>query len=234
MDNEDLLAEIEDLMRNIPDRSSIWEDTTENHSWFGRLAAVIEAWNFPKTVAMSGYLHSFHTGNEYVGEKALRQIMTLMHQCRSDLRMKTFGPTNIAIEKGMVFCYFDEVRKIIETAKTDILFIDPYLDAEFVSRYLGNVQNGVKIRLLAREKIRTLVPAAESFSKQTSIPIEIRTSKYFHDRYVIVDGKACYQSGASFKDGAKKTPTTLTEITDAFPAVKSTYEDMWKNANVII
>lgn len=35
------------------------------------------------------------------------------------------------------------------------------------------------------------------------------------DRYVFVDGKACYQSGASFKDGAKLTPTTLTQITDA-------------------
>jgi hypothetical protein len=39
----------------------------------------------------------------------------------------------------MVFDYFDEIRKIIELAKQDLFFIDPYLDSEFVSRYLSHV-----------------------------------------------------------------------------------------------
>jgi len=56
----------------------------------------------------------------------------------------------------------------------------------------------------------------------------------FHDRYVIVDGRSCYQTGASFKDGAKKSPTTLTEITDAFEAVSETYENPWAAAKVDI
>jgi hypothetical protein len=51
-----------------------------------------------------------------------------------------------------------------------------------------------------------------------------------HDRYVIIDGKNCYQSGASFKDGAKAAPTTLTQISDAFLAVSGTYENLWNNA----
>ena len=54
------------------------------------------------------------------------------------------------------------------------------------------------------------------------------------DTYVIVDGESCYQSGASFKDGARKSPTTLTQITDAFPAIQQTYEDLWKSATVEI
>ena len=72
--------------------------------------------------------------------------------------METVGPTNVAVSSAMVFDYFDEIRKIIEMAKNDILFVDPYLDAEFVSYYLPHVTPGVSIRLLTREKLQTLSP----------------------------------------------------------------------------
>lgn len=126
-----------------------------------------------------------------------------------------------------MFDYFDEVRKLIESAKSDLLFVDPYLDAEFVSRYLPHVPDGTAVRLLARERIASLKSAVVAFSAQANIAVEVRTSPGFHDRYVFVDGLACYQSGASFKDGARKTPTTLTQVTDAFPVVQSTYENLW-------
>jgi hypothetical protein len=50
--------------------------------------------------------------------------------------------------------------------------------------------------------------------------------------YLIVDRTACYQSGSSFKDGARTAPTTLTQITDAFAAMLETYEDLWKRAEI--
>ena len=59
--------------------------------------------------------------------------------------MKTIGPVNAAMGHSRIFDYFDEVRKIIEHAKQDLLFVDPYLDAEFVSRYLPHVAAGVSI-----------------------------------------------------------------------------------------
>ena len=131
------------------------------------------------------------------------------------------------------FDYFDEIRKILETAQRDVLFVDPYLDAEFVPRYLGHIAAGVNIRLLARERIGTLIPAVELYAKQSNAKIEVRSAAGFHDRYLFVDNSACYQSGASFKDGAKKAPTTVTQITDAFLAVLKTYEDLWAGGNVL-
>lgn len=116
--------------------------------------------------------------------------------------------------------------------RRDLLFVDPYLDADFVSRYLPHVAAGVAIRLLAREKLATLLPAVDAFVKQTGRKIEVRSAQGFHDRYLIVDGASCYQSGASFKDGAKSAPTTVTQIIDAFAAVAKTYEDLWKTAMV--
>ena len=132
-----------------------------------------------------------------------------------------------------MFDYFDEVRKIIAEAKSDLLFVDPYLDGEFVSRYLGQVGSGVSVRLLARERLPSLKPAVEAFAKQTSLSIEVRSAPNFHDRYIFVDRMACCQSGASFKDGAKNAPTTITQITDAFTAVRKTYEDLWSSATKV-
>jgi hypothetical protein len=148
--------------------------------------------------------------------------------------MNTVGPLTVAVAAGSVFDYFDEVRKKIESAKADLLFVDPYLDADFVSSYLPHVTAGVAVRLLARKNIAKLVPAASLLATQQNFPLQIRTATDFHDRYVFVDGVECYQSGASFKDGAKKAPTTLTQITDAFPSMRQTYEDIWAAASVVI
>ncbi len=69
--------------------------------------------------------------------------------------------------------------------------------------------------------------------RQNEVNIEVRKADGIHDRYVIVDNRSCYQSGASFKDGAKKVPTTVTQVTDAFEAVNKAYQDIWEVAEVI-
>jgi len=178
------------------------------------------------------HLDQFHSIEALEAREGFRKVMTLVHQARHDLRMQTLGPVNVAVPHRMVFDYFDEIRKIIEVAKQDLLFVDPYLDAEFVSRYLGHITADVTTRLLARERLQTLLPAVDAFVQQWKAKVEVRSAPNFHDRYIFVDRTACYQSGASFKDGAKSAPTTLTQITDAFVPVLQTYEDLWNRAKV--
>jgi hypothetical protein len=234
MTNEQLLQEIEDLLRTMPPRATLRHDKEENYSWLGRVAAVINAWNSTQIIAAGHYLDTFQRGTGHDSPKALAQLLMLIHQARHDLRMKTTGPLAVAVGTSNVFDYFDEIRKIIEEAKSDLLFVDPYLDAEFVSRYLGHVTSGVNVRLLARERLNSLLPAVEAFTKQNILQIAVRSASNFHDRYVFIDRMSCYQSGASFKDGAKNAPTTITQITDAFTAVLDIYEDIWRNAHVEI
>lgn len=230
--NEDLLIEIEDLLRNIPEIKTISHSLDENYSWFGRISAVIEAWNIVKTVPLNSAIKEIYHPTTLSSSYAVGRIKTLLHEARHDLRMKTVGPVSVALEKGMVFDYFDEIRKVISLASSDILFVDPYLEAEFVSRYLSFCPQGVTIRLLTEKKLNLLLPAVAAFNLQNNGSIKVRSSKGLHDRHIIIDGKSCYQSGASFKDGAKTAPTTLTQISDAFIAVSSTYENLWTNAKL--
>jgi hypothetical protein len=228
---EQLALEIEDVIRTMPSPIDFAANPEKCIPWLGRASAAMNAWDSSRSIIHFGPLVSVlaKSGNfDFSGTR--RSILVLLHQAQSDLRLQSTGPLSVGLEAGHVFEYFDELRRLIESAKLDLFFIDPYIDAEFVSRYLPHTSPSTRVRLLAREKIATLRPAVEAFIAQTPMTVEIRSASGFHDRYVLVDSLACYQSGASFKDGAKKAPTTLAQITDAFTAVQSTYEQLWTNS----
>jgi hypothetical protein len=227
---QDLLAELADVIRTMPPRETVRHKTPENQAWLGRAVAVIGLWDRAQAIAARSYVAQIHDNMAATVAKGVSGLINLLHEAHETVRITTVGPVSRAIDTGMVFEYFDELRKQIELAKTEVFFVDPYLDADFVSTYLPCVAVGVSIRLLARERTSTLVPAAKLFAQQSGARIAVRSSQNFHDRYLFVDGAACFQSGASFKDGARKSPTTITQITDAFQVVQATYEDLWAKA----
>lgn len=230
MTNEELLIEVEDLLRSTPDAKKISHDLEENHSWLGRVSAVVNVWDAYKAARLRSTISRIHSS---LGQNVqFNEIKRMLHEARHDLRMKTVGPVSIALAQGTVFDYFEEIRKIISLAQKDILFIDPYMEASFVSRYLPLCQDGVTIRLLSERKISELLPAVSLFNKQFQRDIKVRSTTGLHDRYILIDGVSCYQSGASFKDGANKSPTTVTQITDAFSALQATYETYWNSAKL--
>ena len=223
-----LLAEVDDLLRTMPTPDSFGACTPEHVAWLGRASALVHAWDPTKAVVrFDGFVAQMNSRMARDVDAGAKAVLTMLHQLRHDARMRIPTAQGVAIGTGAVFDYFDEVRKFVELAKSDLLFVDAYLDAEFVSRYLPLVSLGTSVRLLAREKLSTLLPAVSLLRQQSSLNIEVRSAPGFHDRYIFVDRSVCYQSGASFKDGAKKAPTTLTQITDAFAAVLVTYEDLW-------
>lgn len=227
---EQLLAEIDDLLRTAPRNFSY--DSPEINAWLGRAAALLDMWDGTRSIPAKVCISEINSGTVGRITSGVRGLMTALNQARAELGLIT-GQLTVAIEHGKVFDYFDEIRKVIEASQNDLLFVDPYLDAEFVSRYLPHAKSNVTIRLLTEKKLSTLKPAVDAICQQNGLNIEIRSSQGLHDRYFFVDRQACYQSGASFKDGAKNAPTTLTQITDAFAAVYATYEQMWAAATVV-
>lgn len=225
---EQLLYEVEDIIRTMPGPRDFSVNQDKCVPWLGRASAAIAQWNPGiATVRFEPLVQLLNSGQATDFSAARRAVLIYLHQAQNDLRLQSAGPSSVAINSGMVFEYFDELRKVIETAKIDAYFVDPYIDADFVSRYLPFTDSSTNIRILAREKITTLLPSIKAFIAQEPRSIEVRTAPKFHDRYLFVDRSACFQSGASFKDGAKNAPTTLTQITDAFVAVDQTYDQLW-------
>jgi hypothetical protein len=230
-----LLSEIEDLLPTRPSVSAMGQYTDENFSWLGRVSAVINQMGVAREPTFYLSMDKVNDAtNLYRSATGYREIMVALNRARQDLRMRTGGLTNVAIPHGAVFEYFDEIRKVIEAAIQEVFFVDPYLDADFVSRYFPHIHAGVSVRLLtSNKKLPALLPAIEMFANQSGLSVAVRSATVLHDRYLFIDKMTCYQSGASFKDGGKNAPTTLTQITDAFAAMWNTYDDrIWNSAKV--
>lgn len=231
--NPALLTEIEDLIRSMPPRERLSHQDTEVFDWLGRAAAAVNRWDGVKGAMLKPSLMKLTSGYIVHSDEGYRDVMITLTQARHDLRMRNSGPTGVVLPQGGVFDYFDELRKAIELATSDVLFVDPYLDAEFVSRYLPHVRKDAKVRLLTSDKrVTVLLPAVAMFCQQHSHAVEVRTSDGLHDRYLFIDHRSCYQSGASFKDGARNAPTTLTQIIDPFDAVWAVYDAKWNAAKL--
>lgn len=230
--DEQLLAEVEDLLKTIPTVETVGQFSVE-YDWLGRAMAVIHEWS-PSLAPGFGFAVNELQSRTGLKQLGYRKIVTMLNQCRHSLRMRISGPLAVAVGSGQVFHYFDEIRRKIEVATSDVLFVDPYLNADFVSTYLPHIPRSAAIRLLSRESIAAMKPSVELFIAQTGATVQLRAASGFHDRFVFVDRTTGFHSGASFKDGAKRAPTTISEVTDALPAVLATYEALWSGATPIV
>ena len=225
MDDRQLLTEVEDILQSIPDQAKLRHHEPENFVWFGRVKAALNSWDPIKSTSADLYISSFL--NRGVTGDPFFSLMTLIHQARAELRNKLVGPRAVAFDANSPYDYFDSLRKIVSQATSDILFVDPYINADVVSHYFPHIKPNVKIRLLTDARyLSSLIPAAKLFCQQHQSSIDIRTNK-FHDRFVFLDSRRCYQSGASFKDGAQNSPSVISEIVDAAATTFAMYEQLW-------
>jgi hypothetical protein len=231
LDNAHLLQELEELLRDMPPAATLGGFTDENLQWFGRARAIVTQWNAVTGAFFGNNVETYFTSG-HGSDQAYVAIMTVLYQVRADLKMKTGGPTSVAVPGARPLEYYDVVRRLLETALTDILFVDPYIGADFVSRYLPHVRAGVTVRLLTRKFLTKVVPSVEMLVRQQCVSVEIRQSAS-HDRYVFIDRKECYHSSASFQDGGKSTAALLSQVIDAFADTHRIYESEWASAKII-
>jgi hypothetical protein len=235
MTPEQQLVEVDELLRSMPSVGSFERAGPEEYAWLGRASALVHRWDSVKAIArFDGFASWLGSGSMLHVAQGLQGVLTMLHHVRQDAVLRNPQRQTVSVSAGAVFDYFDEVRKVVELAKSELFFVDPYLDADFVSRYLPFVARGVAIKLLAREKLTSLVASVQMFVQQAGATVHVRSASGFHDRYVFVDRIYCYQSGASFKDGARKSPTTLSQVTDACASVLSTYDGIWITGTVQI
>jgi hypothetical protein len=230
----ELLAEIEQLIRATP-QTAVTQRTPENLEWLGRAQATMDRWNVGNGAIFRLTASHFQSGGEVAASLALgnwAKLLTMLYEARSEIRSRIAPPVAEVIGQGERFEYFDEVRKLIELAQSDLPFVDPYIDAEFVSRYLPLVRDNVRVRLLTYKNVKSALAAVEVFAEQHGLAVSVRSDSKLHDRFVFIDGRECYFSGGSFKDGARRSNVILMQITDAFGAVKQVYDEAWNAATV--
>ncbi len=129
-----------------------------------------------------------------------------------------------------------EIKGILRKPTHNLDIIDPYMD-ESMFTVLGALgETAMTVHLLTRHIPNDFTHEAKKFVAQHSnFTIEVRKSKQFHDRFIILDSTECWHLGCSIKDAGKKA-FMLSQIEDAgnCQALITQLNATWSNATQIL
>ena len=154
-------------------------------------------------VAMKKYINYNLIEQKYINK------LVLEHDSKIDLilnKLSTEEENNHIFYEGQIYDAYDLLIKTLSKSRKEIIIIDNY-----AGRELFNIIKDIKVNIkVYTENIDNT--AKEKYEKQYS-NLSIFTTDIFHDRFIIIDNKTLYHSGASFKDLGKKC-FAITKIDD--------------------
>lgn len=125
------------------------------------------------------------------------------HSKKIDFFVRTsLPPVEGIFYNGQIFEAYAFATNLIRSAKHSLTLIDNYID-ESVLLMLSKRNTGVTAEVFTQNINRQLQLDLERHNSQYP-PIDIRTYRQCHDRFLIIDNTEVYHIGASLKDLGKK------------------------------
>ncbi len=159
-------------------------------------------------------MRTFVTMRKFIGTNAKLfqridrvELKQLEHDHKFDkvfdaIESKGISPKQGIIFEGQIYDAHAFVSKIIRSAKKSIIILDNYID-DSVLTLLTKRKKGVQIKIYTKSISKRLALDIEKFNEQYGKLVG-EEQKNIHDRFIIIDGKEIYHSGASLKDLGKK------------------------------
>ena len=160
-------------------------------------------------VAMRGFLMSSAGVLQRLGTVEVKLIET-------DKRLDTVFD---ALDRGRLLpsgiipanTEFDSIRQVsrlVESAKSEIVIIDPYADATILD-VLSGKGTGVTVRLVCKDRGKPTASEIAKFNKQYK-GLTVSYSDDFHDRFVIIDNAELHNFGSSVNSLGRRVSTYST------------------------
>lgn len=103
---------------------------------------------------------------------------------------------------GQIYDAFSLFTSIIRKAKNEIILIDGYVDVDTLN-ILAKKNVGVDVKIYTFASAQLTKRDVTNFNAQYPL-LTVHKTQVFHDRFIILDGKAAYHIGSSIKDAGKK------------------------------
>ncbi len=112
------------------------------------------------------------------------------------MRDKTFPPQKVFYD-GQIYDAFEQMKKFVRMAKTELIVIDPYFD-DSVLPLIAQKRPGVTV-LVVKNLRKNLLHAVDvaKFNVQHGNTLTVKESTVFHDRFLIIDKSILIHVGAS-------------------------------------
>lgn len=116
--------------------------------------------------------------------------------------------------KGSPWDAFVVLRDLFAEAQTELIIVDSYCDGTVFQMLKNTSQTSFRIKILCSQYASSVAAEARTFiSQYPTVIVEVRKTRDFHDRFVVIDEKSCVHIGASIKD-AGKTAFMISRIED--------------------
>ena len=148
-------------------------------------------------ITMKNYINTSLIEQKYFNELTIKNTEDIKLLQESFDKLNTKESNNHIFYEGQIYDAYLLLIDILSKAKKEIIIIDNYAGKKLFD-IIKNINVKVKIYT---ENIDNI--SKEKYEKQYN-NLEIINTNIFHDRFIIIDNKVLYHSGASFKDLGKK------------------------------
>ena len=116
---------------------------------------------------------------------------------------KKFPPQKVFFD-GQIYDAFDQMKKFVRMAKTELIVIDPYFD-DSVLPLIAQKRPGVSV-LVVKNNRKNLLHAIDvaRYNAQYGNSLTVKESTMFHDRFLVIDKLTLIHVGASLNHLGKK------------------------------
>lgn len=157
-------------------------------------------------ITMKNYINTSLIEQKYFNELTIKNTEDIKLLQESFDKLNTKESNNHIFYEGQIYDAYSLLIDILSKARKEIIIIDNYAGKKLFD-IIKNINVNVKIYTKNIDNI-----SKEKYEKQYN-NLEIINTHIFHDRFIIIDNKVLYHSGASFKDLGKKC-FAITKIED--------------------
>ena len=119
------------------------------------------------------------------------------------MQNKEFPPQKVFYD-GQIYDAFDQMKKFVRMARTELIVIDPYF-ADSVLPLIAQKRQGVAVMVVRNPKSKLLHSAdVAAFNAQYGNSLTVKDSDKFHDRFLIIDQNVLIHVGASLNHLGKR------------------------------
>ena len=239
MTPEELYFELGRLLAEMPDLAT-GPITPEINRWLARAGALVES-----SGSLAEIIQLRVARNEFDGPVRARKAQTIAEIVHRSLAMaEANAPPAVqgaVIAVGDSLDAYKAVRKVLVTAKTDVLFVDPYADAKILADYAVLAPEKLNVRLLAdgagyKPSLKTAAQRwARQLANHRTLMVRLAAANTLHDRLILVDGGTVWILAHSFGSLAKSAHTSLIRMRPEAAARKiAVYAEIWREAQPLL
>ena len=157
-------------------------------------------------ITMKNYINTSLIEQKYFNELTIKNTEDIKILQESFNKLNTKENNNHIFYEGQIYDAYSLLIDILSKANKEIIIIDNY-----AGKKLFDIIKDINVKVkIYTENIDNI--SKEKYERQYN-NLEIINTNTFHDRFIIIDNKLLYHSGASFKDLGKKC-FAITKIED--------------------